>query len=149
MNVNNTGSVTMQTASASKATENALGKDAFLKILVTQMKNQNPLEPLKDTEFIGQMAQFSSLEQLTNMNQTMNRSIEIQGQPSLTEHAHLIGNKVFWEQETDGQLQSGEGIVKALTIKDGNLTAELEPGNVKITLDAIQRIEKHITTQIG
>ncbi|AQQ54127.1 flagellar hook capping FlgD N-terminal domain-containing protein [Planococcus lenghuensis] len=151
MNVNSPSAATMPAAGSRQPAQSAsaLGKDAFLQILVTQMKNQNPLEPLKDTEFIGQMAQFSSLEQLTNLNQTMNRSVEIAGKPSLMEQAHLIGNKVFWEQEMDGQLQSGEGVVKALTVKDGRLTAELEPGDIKISLDAIRRIEEYTATKIG
>lgn len=48
-----------------------LDKDAFLKLLVTQLKNQNPLEPMDNTEFIAQMAQFSSLEQAQNTNKTI------------------------------------------------------------------------------
>ena len=47
------------------------GKDTFLKILVAQMSNQNPLDPMSDTEFISQMAQFSSLEQMQQLNATM------------------------------------------------------------------------------
>ena len=73
------------------AQNNALGQDAFLRILVTQMKHQNPLEPQKDTEFIGQMAQFSSLEQLTNLNKTMNQFVGLEQQHPLTEQAHLLG----------------------------------------------------------
>ena len=42
----------------------ALGKDAFLALLVTQLQNQNPLEPQADGEFLAQLAQFSSLESL-------------------------------------------------------------------------------------
>ncbi|MEZ5081100.1 MAG: flagellar hook capping FlgD N-terminal domain-containing protein [Thermoleophilia bacterium] len=59
--------------------------DTFLKVLGAQMKAQNPMEPLKDTEFIGQMTQFSSLEQITKLNTTMNNmalSMQITQGPS-------------------------------------------------------------------
>jgi len=45
----------------------AMGKDEFLKILITQLQNQDPTAPMQDKEFIAQMAQFSTLEQMTNM----------------------------------------------------------------------------------
>ena len=44
-----------------------LGKDAFLELLVTQLQNQDPLNPMDDKEFIAQLAQFSSLEQMSNV----------------------------------------------------------------------------------
>ena len=55
----------------SKEFNSSLDKDAFLKILVTQLKYQNPLEPTNDNEFIGQMAQFSTLEQSQNTNKAI------------------------------------------------------------------------------
>ncbi len=48
-----------------------LGKDAFLQLLTTQMQYQDPLNPSTDTEFIGQLAQFSALEEMQNLNSTM------------------------------------------------------------------------------
>lgn len=44
-----------------------LGRDAFLQLLVTQLQNQDPLSPMEDADFIAQMAQFASLEKLTQM----------------------------------------------------------------------------------
>src|SRR3712207_9029670 len=56
---------------ARKAPSGQLGKDDFLKLLVGQLRHQDPLDPLKDAEFMGQMAQFSSLEQLANVSKTL------------------------------------------------------------------------------
>src|SRR5581483_1934640 len=51
--------------------DTSLGRDAFLQLLVTQLQHQDPTQPKADGEFIAQLAQFSSLEQLTQMQQTL------------------------------------------------------------------------------
>ncbi len=51
--------------------KSVLGQDDFLKILITQLRNQDPMEPMQDRDFIAQMATFSSLEQMSSMNKTM------------------------------------------------------------------------------
>lgn len=56
-----------QTTNTTKPRTDGLGRDAFLQLLVTQMSHQNPLQPQEDGAFIAQLAQFSSLEQLTSM----------------------------------------------------------------------------------
>ena len=55
-------------ATQPKATDTGgLGKDDFLKLFVAQLKHQNPMEPMKETDFMGQMASFSTLEQVSNL----------------------------------------------------------------------------------
>ncbi len=65
---------TNTTSSTSKASNNELGKDAFLQLLVTQMKYQDPLNPNTDTEYIAQLATFSQLEQLQNLGKAASSS---------------------------------------------------------------------------
>ena len=59
------------TAATTPNRETALGRDAFLNLLVTQLRHQDPLQPQADGEFIAQLAQFSSLEQLTQIQKTL------------------------------------------------------------------------------
>jgi len=59
------------TTNTTKPRNDGLGRDAFLQLLVTQMSHQNPLQPQEDGAFIAQLAQFSSLEQLTNIDSTL------------------------------------------------------------------------------
>jgi flagellar hook assembly protein FlgD len=72
-------------ALASTSANNQMGKDAFLKLLVTQLQHQDPTKPVDDTAFIAQLAQFSSLEQLTQIAESTSvlRSI-FEGIPGAT-----------------------------------------------------------------
>ncbi len=85
-----------------------LGKDDFLKILITQMSNQDPTNPLENTEFIAQMAQFSSLEQMTNMAQSFERLTTM---INTTEAQSALGRTV----EIDLGDTTAKGVVEATT----------------------------------
>jgi flagellar basal-body rod modification protein FlgD len=62
--------------------ESALGRDAFLQLLTTELAHQDPTKPQDDGEFIAQLAQFSSLEQLTSMQKTLTGIAKALGVPS-------------------------------------------------------------------
>ena len=65
------GDITVQDKFRSEAKGKELGQDVFLELMVTQMRNQNPLDPQKNSEFVAQLAQFSSVEGLDKLNKTM------------------------------------------------------------------------------
>ena len=83
-------------SAASSATGNkALGKDAFLQLLVTQLKNQNPLEPQGNGEFVAQLAQFSSLEGITTLNDTVSGIAGSFGSSQALQASSLVGRSVI------------------------------------------------------
>lgn len=89
-----------------RTTSNQLGKDDFLKLLITQLTNQDPTSPMEDTQFISQMAQFSSLEQMTNMNESFNK---LAGMISSSQAASVLGRTV----EVDVGDTTAQGVVEA------------------------------------
>ena len=85
MAVDQVGQTTHTTTSSSTPLKQKdLGKDAFLQLLVTQLQNQDPTKPQADGEFIAQLAQFSSLEQLTQIQKTLDAMSKTMGIPDAT-----------------------------------------------------------------
>ncbi|MGM0471504.1 MAG: flagellar hook capping FlgD N-terminal domain-containing protein [Bacillota bacterium] len=82
-----------------------LGKDEFLELLVTQLKNQDPLDPMDNKEFISQTAQFTSLEQMKNMNTNLESALKMQ---DLTQTSSLIGKEVELVDSESGEEISGQ-----------------------------------------
>lgn len=97
-------------ATSPKKASPDLGKDDFLKLMVGQLKNQDPLNPMEDKDFMGQMAQMSSLEQLTNMAKTMESERAFQ----------LIGRDVTYTDPKTGAV--GTGTVAKVVIEAGKPT---------------------------
>lgn len=99
---------------AARAAGTSLGKDDFLKLLVTQLRFQDPLRPMEDKEFIAQLAQFSSLEQLQNVGRMSAMSYSVS----------LLGKRVT---ARDAGGQSVDGVATGVRRLDG--------GRVMVTLD--------------
>lgn len=113
-----------------------LGKDAFLQILITQLQNQDPTNPMDDREFIAQMAQFSSLEQMQNMTKAMESILESQQETQLMSYSNFIGKEIRWhelsEKEVDAtgkpKVNEGSGTIVELKFKDGAPLFVLDSG---------------------
>ncbi|MEB3101160.1 flagellar hook capping FlgD N-terminal domain-containing protein [Ferviditalea candida] len=112
---------------------NSLGKDDFLRILVEQLKNQDPMQPLQDKDFIAQMAQFTSVEQITNMASDMKLLRQ-----SLGFASGLIGKSVSWTTGSGTSVQVASGLVDAIIVKDGQQYAQVK--GEEIPLDQIVKI---------
>jgi flagellar basal-body rod modification protein FlgD len=116
-----------------------LGKDDFLKILITQLQNQDPLNPMQDKEFIAQMAQFSTLEQMTNMGKSLENFLKSQEQNYMLQASMLIGKTVTY---TDENNEEKTAVVKSVSFKDGKTFFQFDKnGNSSITSSQIIKIE--------
>ena len=110
------------TPSQPQSASQALGKDDFLKLLVGQLQHQDPLAPSDDQQWIGQMAAFSQLEQVSNMASTTQKIVE---SLNMNGTLSLIGHTVTYLDET-GASQSG--VVETVDVADGK--ASLTVGGV-------------------
>ena len=96
-----------------------LGKDAFLQLLVAQMKYQDPFNPTSDTEYIAQLAQFSQLEQLQNMAATNEN----------TQMLSMVGSEVEVSfEKDDGTILYKEGVVSGVTVSGGKAYLNVDGG---------------------
>ena len=82
----------------------AVSKDEFLKLFVAQLKNQSPMDPLKGHEFIAQLAQFSSVEQLTSLNASFADNLKFQ---QLAGGSEFIGKNADYIDPVVGGVASG------------------------------------------
>ncbi|HSW63279.1 MAG TPA: flagellar hook capping FlgD N-terminal domain-containing protein [Dissulfurispiraceae bacterium] len=96
--------------SATKANKN-LGQMDFMNLLIAQLKNQDPLNPVKDTEFISQLANFSSLEQMSSMNRNLEKFLAEQEKQNAAAAVSMIGREI-----TD--VSGTKGLVTGIVMND-------------------------------
>lgn len=130
-----------------------LGKDAFLQILISQLQNQDPTNPMDDREFIAQMAQFSSLEQMQNMTKAVESLLSSQQQTQLMNYSTFIGKEVKWHEiteklDTDGEpiVNEGTGIISQLKFVENSAVfiladgKEIQAGNISAITNSTSNV---------
>ena len=100
-----------------------LDRDAFLQLLVLQMQNQDPLEPVSNNEMIAQLAQFSSLEQMESMNDEMGFMSGNIDQLNFISSQGLLGKHVRGVNSDDELVQ---GLVEAVTLSDSMVVLSVD-----------------------
>ena len=120
-------------STASKLGAAGMGKDDFMQLLIAQLKNQDPMKPMEDKEFITQLAQFSSLEAMEKMTDQME---ELTSSQMLVQAATLIGKQVSAKLET-GEVVTGT--ISQVKMISGQPTAVVNG----------KEIDTSLITQIG
>ena len=111
--VGSTGSTT-NTTTTNTTKASTMGKDEFLKLLIAQLQNQDPMKPMDDSQFVAQLAQFSSLEQMSNIATASDSSNKSQ---ATTSALAMIGKSVEWANADTGINQTGK--VSSISFIDG------------------------------
>ena len=120
----------VDTGSSASGTDSLSTVDSFLQILATELQNQDPTEPVSNTEYVAQLAQFNSLQQLSTLNGSTNK-YQAYG---------LIGMEVsYTSTDSAGKSVSGTGVVGSV-INSGNDTYLMVDGN-KVKLASITSVK--------
>lgn len=159
MNISSVDSITTSTntASASNTSENlgTISTNDFLTLFVEQLKNQDPLEPMDNSEYITQLAQISLLEQICTLNEKIDSLIEIEtdtneqiykSTSTLSNYSDMIGKSAYWS-DLDGV--NGSGLVDGIIQKEFKYYALINGEEVNIEsvykiIDRIPNTEENI-----
>ncbi|WP_404450074.1 flagellar hook assembly protein FlgD [Sutcliffiella horikoshii] len=124
---------------------NVMGKDDFLRLLIAQLQNQDPLNPMEDREFIAQMANFSSLEQMANLNKSMEGFIDTQSKMNVLSLQQYLGSDLTWQHtyfvEDEPFVEMKSGIVTSISMQGGKARLIMDDGS-DITVEQITKVNQ-------
>jgi flagellar basal-body rod modification protein FlgD len=106
----------------------AEARDQFMHLLITQIQNQNPLEPTSQEDFLMQLSQFSMVEGIENLNARFDQMLKMQ---ELTQGAQLVGQTVEFASDNG----TSRGVVQSVRVVDGGL--ELNVGGLRVPLNDV------------
>jgi flagellar basal-body rod modification protein FlgD len=141
-NIANQAGITAALNGSKTGAAAGMGKDDFLKLLMAQMRNQDPLKPMENAQMMAQMAQFSALEATQKLSETMDRSMNLQIQ---SQAASLVGKYV--ETIQNEQYVAGEVTSVGFDTENGALVPRLLlDGKTVVDLSDIRRVSTPKTT---
>lgn len=117
------------------------GKDDFMNLLLAQLKNQDPLKPMDDAQFVSQLAQFSTLEKITEMSQQMGVMLDVE---QLGQATALVGKSVEGTDPTSGE--TVKGVVDSAKMDDH--VASVVVGGKTIPLSAVHDVTEEDSTRL-
>jgi len=121
-----------------KKNSNELGQDAFMELLITQLNNQNPLEPQDNSQFIAQLAQFSSLEGIQQLNNTVSSTASQFRSTQALQASAMVGRSVFVPADT-GALSAAGSISGFVDL--GVATSDLRISIYNATGELVRQID--------
>lgn len=133
MSVNAINSYTTASTNSTRNTSGVLGKDEFLNLLVTQLRYQDPLNPTDNTEYVSQLAEFSALEQMSNM------SSGISSMQALSMNGKWVTATVT--DSSSGEETEIEGVVDSVKVKNGQAT--LIVNGTEVELENVTNVQDY------
>ncbi len=128
-------SSTSTSSTSSTSSSSSLDTDSFLQILAAELKYQDPSDPVSATEYVSQMAQISSLNELTNIGTSINNSVAYS----------LIGQEATYSTTTtDGDTVTGTGTVLSVTVSGSNTYVNV--GGTTVDYSSITKVGSDSTT---
>jgi flagellar basal-body rod modification protein FlgD len=131
-------SASSSTSTTSTANSSGLGKNDFIKLLLAQLQHQDPTSPMENTEFVSQMAQYTSLEQMTNLNESFEY---MAGQLLVNQATGLIGKTVVVTVDTEGNTITGK--VDKVVLTSG--VPQIVIDDVEYNLSQVEEIQSEET----
>ncbi|PIP41236.1 flagellar hook capping protein [Candidatus Desantisbacteria bacterium CG_4_9_14_3_um_filter_40_11] len=129
------------TTAAAAATTSILGKDDFLQLLTTQLRYQDPLKPMDNTAFVSQMAQFSSLEQMANLNTSFTNFSTLLSSSLNMQNTLAFLDKTVVANDTLNSGKTVEGKVTGIDYKTAMLIVDIAGVTRNISVGDILQIK--------
>src|SRR5947199_173471 len=144
--INPIGSTTTGATTAANPSSSMMDKDTFLKLLVEQLRHQDPTAPADSSQWTAQMAQFSTVEQLTNLTKSTTQSAK---SAAMTQAVGLLGRTVYYLQDDAAvQRAAAKGARESVVLVDGTAFVVSVRNRTVITAVDAQHMREHVFTNI-